>query len=41
MQARYDIARVIAAPVSGAGIDPVKVIAAAAGIFINSAMRPG
>ena len=40
VQERYDISRVIAAPVSNAGIDPVKVIAAAAGIFINSTMRP-
>ena len=39
VQARYDIGRVIAAPVSAAGIDPVKVIAAAAGSFINATMR--
>lgn len=40
VQERYDIGRVIAAPIGTAGIDPVKVIAAAAGIFINSMMRP-
>jgi DNA-binding transcriptional regulator LsrR (DeoR family) len=40
VQARYDIGRVIAAPVSTAGIDPVKVIAAAAGSFVNATMRP-
>ncbi len=39
VQARYNIGRVIAAPVSTAGIDPVKVIAAAAGSFVNAAMR--
>ena len=33
VQERFDIARVIAAPISNSGIDPVKVIAAAAGIF--------
>jgi DNA-binding transcriptional regulator LsrR (DeoR family) len=40
VQDRYDISRVIAAPVSNAGIDPVKVIAAAAGIYVNATMRP-
>ena len=39
VQDRYGIARVIAAPVSTSGIDPVKVIAAAAGSFINATMR--
>ena len=39
VQARYNIGRVIAAPVSTAGIDPLKVIAAAAGSFVNAAMR--
>jgi DNA-binding transcriptional regulator LsrR (DeoR family) len=39
VQGRYQIGRVIAAPVSTAGIDPVKVIAAAAGSFINATMR--
>lgn len=40
VQARHGIGRVIAAPISNAGIDPVKVIAAAAGIHINATMRP-
>ena len=40
VQSRFGIAKVIAAPVSVAGIDPVKVIAAAAGSFINATMRP-
>ena len=40
MQVRYGIARVIAAPVSTAGIDPVKVIAAAAGSYIKPRCAP-
>jgi deoxyribonucleoside regulator len=40
VQSRFGIGQVIAAPVSVAGIDPVKVIAAAAGSFINATMRP-
>jgi DNA-binding transcriptional regulator LsrR (DeoR family) len=41
VQARTGVARVIAAPVSVAGIDPVKVIAAAVGSFVNASMRAG
>lgn len=40
VQDKYGIGRVIAAPVSMAGADPVKVIAAAAGNFINMTMQP-
>ncbi len=39
VQSRFGIARVIAAPVSNAGVDPVKVIAAAVGSYLNGAMR--
>ena len=41
LEERYGIAHVIAAPVSDPLADPVKVIAAAAGAFINGAMRSG
>lgn len=40
VQKRFGIARVIAAPVSSPDADPVKVIAAAAGNFVNATMRP-
>ena len=41
LEERYGIAHVIAAPVSDPLADPIKVIAAAAGTFINGAMRSG
>ena len=41
LEDRYGIAHVIAAPLSDPLADPVKVIAAAAGAFINSTMRSG
>ena len=41
LEDRYGIAHVIAAPLTDPLADPVKVIAAAAGAFINGAMQPG
>jgi DNA-binding transcriptional regulator LsrR (DeoR family) len=41
LERRFDIGRVIVAPVSDPAADPVKVIAAAAGNYISAAMRPG
>ncbi|MHC5654977.1 sugar-binding transcriptional regulator [Stappia sp. ICDLI1TA098] len=41
VETRYGIARVIVAPFADPDGDPVKVIAAAAGTFISSEMKPG
>jgi deoxyribonucleoside regulator len=41
LEQRHGIDRVIVAPLSDPEADPVKVIAAAAGNWINAAMRPG
>lgn len=39
VQERYDIGRVIAAPLTNVDTDPVKVIAAALGSYLNATMR--
>jgi deoxyribonucleoside regulator len=41
LELRYGIARVMVAPISEPGADPIKAIAAAAGSFINGTMRSG
>ena len=41
LELRFGIGRVLVAPVSDPATDPVRVIAAAAGNYLNATMRPG